>query len=210
MEYVETRGRQRRSRAGQPWRWLKSGTPKAGLPPSRLDAGPWPGARPQTAVKAAPAVTEPRRRRSSSRGRSGKRHPARCRFHREPTRQTPGYFPPADRQWPRQGSIYALVALGYRWSRHHGADQLRPRRGGDDRHAGHHHRRRFPDQAGMPVAWPAGRLSVSVVAAWRSAGDGAHRLPALRNAPRLTPLITAIGMSIVLQNLAMIIWGATT
>jgi branched-chain amino acid transport system permease protein len=29
----------------------------------------------------------------------------------------------------------------------------------------------------------------------------------LRNAPRLTPLITAIGMSIVLQNVAMIIWG---
>jgi branched-chain amino acid transport system permease protein len=29
----------------------------------------------------------------------------------------------------------------------------------------------------------------------------------LRNAPRLTPLITAIGMSIVLQNLAMIVWG---
>jgi branched-subunit amino acid ABC-type transport system permease component len=29
----------------------------------------------------------------------------------------------------------------------------------------------------------------------------------LRNAPRLTPLITAIGMSIVLQNVAMIVWG---
>jgi branched-chain amino acid transport system permease protein len=29
----------------------------------------------------------------------------------------------------------------------------------------------------------------------------------LRGAPRLAPLITAIGMSIVLQNLAMIIWG---
>ena len=29
----------------------------------------------------------------------------------------------------------------------------------------------------------------------------------LRGAPRLTPLITAIGMSIVLQNLAMMIWG---
>jgi len=29
----------------------------------------------------------------------------------------------------------------------------------------------------------------------------------LRGAPRLTPLITAIGMSIVLQNLAMILWG---
>ncbi|WP_295453025.1 branched-chain amino acid ABC transporter permease [uncultured Thiodictyon sp.] len=29
----------------------------------------------------------------------------------------------------------------------------------------------------------------------------------LRNAPRLAPLITAIGVSIVLQNLAMILWG---
>ncbi len=29
----------------------------------------------------------------------------------------------------------------------------------------------------------------------------------LRGSPRLTPLITAIGMSIVLQNLAMIFWG---
>ncbi len=29
----------------------------------------------------------------------------------------------------------------------------------------------------------------------------------LRNAPRLAPLITAIGVSIVLQNLAMVIWG---
>jgi branched-chain amino acid transport system permease protein len=29
----------------------------------------------------------------------------------------------------------------------------------------------------------------------------------LRNAPRLSPLITAIGLSIILQNLAMIIWG---
>ena len=31
----------------------------------------------------------------------------------------------------------------------------------------------------------------------------------LRAAPRLTPLITAIGVSIVLQNVAMIIWGRT-
>ena len=29
----------------------------------------------------------------------------------------------------------------------------------------------------------------------------------LRKAPRLAPLITAIGMSIILQNLALIIWG---
>ena len=29
----------------------------------------------------------------------------------------------------------------------------------------------------------------------------------LRNAPRLAPLITAIGVSIVIQTLAMLIWG---
>jgi branched-chain amino acid transport system permease protein len=29
----------------------------------------------------------------------------------------------------------------------------------------------------------------------------------LRAAPRLTPLFTAIGVSIVLQNVAMIVWG---
>jgi branched-chain amino acid transport system permease protein len=40
-------------------------------------------------------------------------------------------------------------------------------------------------------------------------GYGLERLAyrPLRHAPRLTPLITAIGMSIVLQNVAMIIWG---
>ena len=40
-------------------------------------------------------------------------------------------------------------------------------------------------------------------------GYGIERLAyrPLRNAPRLAPLITAIGVSIVLQNLAMIIWG---
>lgn len=40
-------------------------------------------------------------------------------------------------------------------------------------------------------------------------GFGIERLAyrPLRNAPRLAPLITAIGVSIVLQNLAMIIWG---
>ena len=45
-----------------------------------------------------------------------------------------------------QGSIYALVALGYDGLWDHGADQFRPRRGGDDRHAGHHHRRWLADQ----------------------------------------------------------------
>lgn len=40
-------------------------------------------------------------------------------------------------------------------------------------------------------------------------GLGIERLAyrPLRNAPRLAPLITAIGLSIVLQNVAMLIWG---
>lgn len=40
-------------------------------------------------------------------------------------------------------------------------------------------------------------------------GYGVERIAyrPLRNAPRLAPLITAIGVSIVLQNAAMIIWG---
>ena len=31
----------------------------------------------------------------------------------------------------------------------------------------------------------------------------------LRNAPRLAPLITAIGVSIVIQTVAMLVWGRT-
>ena len=47
------------------------------------------------------------------------------------------------------------------------------------------------------------------VAACMALGYGIERVAyrRLRNAPRLAPLITAIGVSIVLQNLAMIFWG---
>ena len=47
------------------------------------------------------------------------------------------------------------------------------------------------------------------VAACMALGYGIERIAyrPLRNAPRLAPLITAIGVSIVLQTLAMIIWG---
>ncbi len=47
------------------------------------------------------------------------------------------------------------------------------------------------------------------VAACMALGYGIERIAyrPLRNAPRLAPLITAIGVSIVLQNLAMMIWG---
>lgn len=62
---------------------------------------------------------------------------------------------------------------------------------------------------GLPLA-VAGvvGLGVSIVACM-VLGWGLERIAyrPLRNAPRLTPLITAIGMSIILQNLAMMIWG---
>ncbi|MFZ5842117.1 MAG: branched-chain amino acid ABC transporter permease, partial [Pseudomonadota bacterium] len=53
--------------------------------------------------------------------------------------------------------------------------------------------------AGLFVAIPACALL----------GYGIERVAyrPLRNAPRLAPLITAIGVSIVLQNLAMLFWG---
>jgi branched-chain amino acid transport system permease protein len=61
----------------------------------------------------------------------------------------------------------------------------------------------------MPVFFAAlAGISVSVLVCM-ALGWGLERIAyrPLRNAPRLTPLITAIGMSIILQNLAMIIWG---
>ncbi len=63
--------------------------------------------------------------------------------------------------------------------------------------------------AGMPIAIAGlAGLSISVLACM-ALGWSLERIAyrPLRNAPRLTPLITAIGMSIVLQNLAMILWG---
>ena len=62
---------------------------------------------------------------------------------------------------------------------------------------------------GMPVALAGvfglgGSVAVCMGLGW-SLERVAYR--PLRGSPRLTPLITAIGMSIVLQNLAMIVWG---
>lgn len=63
--------------------------------------------------------------------------------------------------------------------------------------------------AGAPalVAGLAGLAAAMLVC--MALGWGLERIAyrPLRNAPRLTPLITAIGMSIVLQNVAMIVWG---
>ncbi|OIR18330.1 high-affinity branched-chain amino acid transport system permease protein LivH [mine drainage metagenome] len=50
---------------------------------------------------------------------------------------------------------------------------------------------------------------LAAVAVCMALGYGIERIAyrPLRNAPRLAPLITAIGVSIVLQNLAMMAWG---
>lgn len=109
-----------------------------------------------------------------------------------------------------QGSIYALVALGYTMV--YGIMGLINFAHGEVVMIGTLVTITVAGsliKAGMPVvlAGLAG-LSTSVLACM-VLGWGLERIAyrPLRNAPRLTPLITAIGMSIVLQNLAMMIWG---
>jgi branched-chain amino acid transport system permease protein len=64
-------------------------------------------------------------------------------------------------------------------------------------------------KAGMPLAVAGLAGLVAAALACMALGWFLERVAyrPLRNAPRLTPLITAIGMSIVLQNVAMIVWG---
>jgi branched-chain amino acid transport system permease protein len=64
-------------------------------------------------------------------------------------------------------------------------------------------------KAGMPVALAGMAGLGAAVLVCMALGWSLERVAyrPLRNAPRLTPLITAIGMSIVLQNVAMIVWG---
>jgi branched-chain amino acid transport system permease protein len=62
---------------------------------------------------------------------------------------------------------------------------------------------------GVPVALAGLGGLVAAVLVCMGLGWSLERVAyrPLRGSPRLTPLITAIGMSIVLQNLAMMIWG---
>jgi branched-chain amino acid transport system permease protein len=62
---------------------------------------------------------------------------------------------------------------------------------------------------GVPVALALPLSLAAAVAVCMTTGVLVERIAyrPLRNAPRLAPLITAIGVSIVLQNLAMIVWG---
>lgn len=109
-----------------------------------------------------------------------------------------------------QGSIYALVALGYTMV--YGIMGLINFAHGEVVMIGTLVAITVAGtliKAGMPVAL-AGLAGVSAsVLVCMALGWSLERVAyrPLRNAPRLTPLITAIGMSIVLQNLAMMIWG---
>ena len=62
---------------------------------------------------------------------------------------------------------------------------------------------------GVPVPLALLAALLGAVAVCMATGVLVERIAyrPLRNSPRLAPLITAIGVSIVLQNLAMIIWG---
>ncbi len=109
-----------------------------------------------------------------------------------------------------QGSIYALVALGYTMV--YGIMGLINFAHGEVVMIGTLVTITVAGtliKAGMPVALAGlAGLSASVLVCM-ALGWGLERIAyrPLRNAPRLTPLITAIGMSIVLQNVAMIVWG---
>lgn len=109
-----------------------------------------------------------------------------------------------------QGSIYALVALGYTMV--YGIMGLINFAHGEVVMIGALVSITVTSTlaaAGMPIGLAglfglAAAILVCMALGW-SLERIAYR--PLRGSPRLTPLITAIGMSIVLQNLAMIIWG---
>ena len=109
------------------------------------------------------------------------------------------------------GSIYALVALGYTMV--YGILELINFAHGEVVMIGALVSLAVADAliTGGAVA-PLAALGIGVVAAMAVCallGFGIERVAyrPLRHAPRLAPLITAIGVSIVLQNAAMLIWG---
>ena len=110
------------------------------------------------------------------------------------------------------GSIYALVALGYTMV--YGILELINFAHGEVTMvgamvalsvigvlAGH-----APDLPGVVVVLAGILVAIPACMALAFSIEKIAYRP-LRKAPRLAPLITAIGVSIVLQNLAMLIWG---
>ena len=109
-----------------------------------------------------------------------------------------------------QGSIYALVALGYTMV--YGIMGLINFAHGEVVMIGTLTAITVAGSllaAGMPPALAGLAALIAATLLCMALGWGLERIAyrPLRNAPRLTPLITAIGMSIILQNLAMILWG---
>jgi branched-chain amino acid transport system permease protein len=109
-----------------------------------------------------------------------------------------------------QGSVYALVALGYTMV--YGILGLINFAHGEVVMVGAMVALTVSQMLIALGAPPLLALLLSLMAAMAACmalGYGIERIAyrPLRNAPRLAPLITAIGVSIVLQNLAMIIWG---
>lgn len=109
-----------------------------------------------------------------------------------------------------QGSIYALVALGYTMV--YGIMGLINFAHGEVVMIGTLVTITVTGllvQAGLPLALAGLAGLVVAILVCMALGWGLERIAyrPLRHAPRLTPLITAIGMSIVLQNLAMMAWG---
>jgi branched-chain amino acid transport system permease protein len=109
-----------------------------------------------------------------------------------------------------QGSVYALVALGYTMV--YGILGLINFAHGEVVMIGAMIALTVLQSLLAAAITPALAVLLSLLAAMAvcmALGYGIERIAyrPLRNAPRLAPLITAIGVSIVLQNLAMMIWG---
>lgn len=109
-----------------------------------------------------------------------------------------------------QGSVYALVALGYTMV--YGILGLINFAHGEVVMIGAMVALTVSQAliaAGLPTPLVLSLSLLASVAVCMALGYGIERIAyrPLRSAPRLAPLITAIGVSIVLQNLAMIFWG---
>ena len=124
-----------------------------------------------------------------------------------------GHLPAADRQRAdARQRLRDRRARLHDGVRHHPAHQLRARRSRDDRRDGRLHGHRRADRrqhraaAGRRSCSPALLVAIPVCMAVGYTLERVAYRP-LRRAPRLAPLITAIGLSIILQHLAMIIWS---
>lgn len=102
------------------------------------------------------------------------------------------------------GGIYALIAVGYTMV--YGIIQLINFAHGEIFMFGAYFAFLCVTTFGLPF-WVALPVSMLLCAAMGMLIDFVAYRP-LRNAPRLSALITAIGISLVLQNLARMIWGA--